>query len=200
MFTGIIEELGAVVDVADHRLRVACRTVSRESPVGASVAVNGVCLTVVERSDDCLAFDLSEETLSRTALGRLRSAHPVNLERSATLLTRLGGHLVQGHVDGVGRIAQIRETSGAREMAFEIPPVLMRYVVAKGSVALDGVSLTVARVAPPVLDVAFIPHTLAATTFGTRQRGDLVNVEVDVIAKYVEGLLHSGSGATGASG
>ena len=199
MFTGIVEELGSVLSVADRRVRVGCRTVTEGSGVGASIAVNGVCLTVVERSGDCLAFDLSEETIRRTTLGGLSPGDGVNLERPATLLTRLGGHLVQGHVDGVGRTVEIVQSGDGKEMTFEIPPSLMRYVLEKGSVALDGVSLTVAEASPTGFRVALIPHTLAVTTLGSMERGDPVNVEVDVIAKYVEGLLQRESRSTGAS-
>src|SRR6266511_3907171 len=160
MFTGIVEELGRVVELEGPRLRVRCRTAAQDSPVGASVAVNGVCLTVVGGDEESLAFDLSEETLDRTALGHLEPGDPVNLERPVTLLTRLGGHLVQGHVDGVGRVAQTRGSEVGMEMTFEVPAGLMPYIVEKGSIAVDGVSLTVAQVAPPGFEVALIPHTL----------------------------------------
>jgi riboflavin synthase len=189
MFTGIVEELGSVLELADGRLRVACRTVTVESPVGASVAVNGVCVTVVEHAQGCLGFDLSEETLRRSALGRLSPDDPVNLERSVTLATRLGGHLVQGHVDGVGEVISVDPEGDGVRMAFRVPDDLARYVVEKGSVAVDGVSLTAASVNASIFDVALIPHTLAATTLGTAAVGDLVNLEMDVFAKYVERLL-----------
>ena len=189
MFTGIVEELGRVRTLEGARLTVGCRTVVEGSPTGASVAVNGVCLTVIGGGDSSLSFDVSEETFGRTALSRLAPGDPVNLERSVTLLARLGGHLVQGHVDGVGRIAEIREAGDGREVAVAAPEGTMRYIVEKGSVALDGVSLTVARVERSGFAVALIPHTLAVTTLGTVSTGDPVNLEVDVIAKYVERLL-----------
>jgi riboflavin synthase len=186
MFTGIVEERGEVRTSSDRRLEVACRTVWRDSEIGASVAVNGVCLTVVERGEDCLAFDVSPETLARSSLRRLAGGHPVNLERPATLGTRLGGHLVQGHVDGVGEVTAVRDDgAGGAVVAVRIPSDLLRYVVEKGSITIDGVSLTVATLHDDGADVALIPHTLAVTTFGAARPGDPVNLEVDVIAKYV---------------
>jgi riboflavin synthase len=158
--------------------------------------VNGVCLTVVERASErgdepgaALAFDLSPETLSRSTLGDLRDGDPVNLERPVTLLTRMGGHLVQGHVDGVGDVEAVRPVEGGVEMAFSIPGELERYVVEKGSIAVDGVSLTVTGTGPGRFEVALIPHTLEATTLGARRPGDRVNLEVDIMSKYVESLL-----------
>ncbi|MFB3739049.1 MAG: riboflavin synthase [Candidatus Velamenicoccus archaeovorus] len=190
MFSGIVEERGTVSAVEPHRLVVGCRTVAADSEVGASVAVNGVCLTVVERTDVTLAFDVSEETRRRTALGRLSAGDPVNLERAVTLLTRLGGHLVQGHVDGVGEVTGFeRDGDGGAWLRVRVPPELRRYVVEKGSVAVDGVSLTVAAPPDEGFAVALIPHTLAATTLGETEVGDRVNIEVDVIAKYLERLV-----------
>jgi riboflavin synthase len=186
MFTGIVEERGEVRTASGHRLVVECRTVPADSGVGASVAVNGVCLTVVERTDDSLAFDLSPETLERSSLRRLGTGHPVNLERPATLSTRLGGHLVQGHVDGVGEVTAVdAEKGGGARITVRVPAGLLRYVVEKGSVTVDGVSLTVAGIAGDAIELALIPHTLAVTTLGTARPGDPVNLEVDVIAKYV---------------
>jgi riboflavin synthase len=190
MFTGIVEELGIVVQ-AGTRMTVACRKVLVDSEPASSLAVNGVCLTVVERDEveGTLAFDLSPETLARSSLGALAVRSPVNLERPVTLLTRLGGHLVQGHVDGVGTVAEVRPVATGVEMAFEVPAELRRYLVEKGSVAVDGVSLTVATVGEGRFGVALIPYTLEATTLGTANVGDRVNLEMDVVAKYVEGLV-----------
>jgi riboflavin synthase len=197
MFSGIVEELGNVAAVDDHRLAVTCSTVPTDSAIGASVAVNGVCLTVVERADDRLAFDVSAETLARTALGSLRPGAPVNLERPVTLATRLGGHLVQGHVDGVGRVVAVdRDATGGAALRIELPPELRRYVVHKGSIAVDGVSLTVAELHDDGVSIALIPHTLAVTTLGTAAPGDAVHLEVDVIAKYVERLAQAEAGRT----
>jgi riboflavin synthase len=190
MFTGIVEELGEVLTLDDHRLSVGCALVAEDSPIGASVAVNGVCLTVVRCSPADLAFDLSEETLARTSLRRLRAGHPVNLERPMTLSARLGGHLVQGHVDGVGEVlASEPDDAGGARLRVRIPDDLMRYVVEKGSVTIDGVSLTVAELHADGVTLALIPHTLGVTTLGSATKGDPVNLEMDVIAKYVERLL-----------
>lgn len=189
MFTGIVEERGVVVR-AGTRLEIRCRTVGQDSSAGSSVAVNGVCLTVTERRPDgeeaVLVFDVSPETVAQTALDRLRQGDPVNLERPVTLLSRLGGHLVQGHVDGVGEATAVRpDATGGARLAVRLPAELLGFVVEKGSIAFDGVSLTVAAVRGDQVEVALIPHTLAATTLGGTAVGDPVNVEVDVVAKYV---------------
>jgi riboflavin synthase len=169
---------------------VGCRTVTSDAEVGASVSVTGVCLTVVERSEVHLAFDVSEETLRRTSFARLAQGDPVNLERPLTLASRLGGHLVQGHVDGVGEVVEVAPgKDGAARVTIRAPKELRRYLVDKGSVCVDGVSLTVAALDGDTFAVALIPHTLAATTLGSARPKDPVNLEVDVIAKYVEALL-----------
>ena len=193
MFTGIVEEL-ARVRSSGSRLSVAANTVAVDSAPGASIAVNGVCLTVVERElsadgSGFITFDVSPETARRTSLGRLAPGDPVNLERPVTLFGRLGGHLVQGHVDGVGTVKDIREAGTGRNMAIELPKGLARYVVEKGSIAVDGVSLTVAAIGEGCFSVALVPYTLDATTLGIAGVGDPVNLEVDMLAKYVEGLL-----------
>jgi riboflavin synthase len=189
MFTGIVEEVGRVASLDPTRLTVSCEVVRRDAPVGASVAVNGTCLTVVA-GDGVLAFDLSEETLARTALRRLETGARVNLERPVTLAARLGGHLVQGHVDGVGEILGVEpDPAGGALLTVRVPSDLLRYVVEKGSIAVDGVSLTVAGIDEHDVSIALIPHTLAATTLGDTRPGDPVNLEVDVIAKYVERLM-----------
>jgi riboflavin synthase len=205
MFTGIVEERGVVVSRAGARLTVRCPTVSSDAVVGASVAVNGTCLTVVDRRADEVSFDLTEETLARTGLGRLAAGEAVNLERPATLSSRLGGHLVQGHVDGLGQVSAILpEGDGGARLSVRLPRHLLRYVVEQGSLALDGVSLTVAAVEEDVIEVALIPHTLRATSFGDLREGDPVNVEVDVVAKYVarnmESLLNGGDSGEHSAG
>jgi riboflavin synthase len=195
MFSGIVEELGEVRAVGDHRLEVACRTVRADGQVGASIAVDGVCLTVVDRGDQHLGFDVSEETFARTALGRLGPGSRVNLERPVTLAGRLGGHLVQGHVDGVGKVVAVTaDDGGGATLRVRIPDDLLRYVVHKGSIAVDGVSLTVAALHGDGISIALIPHTLIATTLGTARVGDPVHLEVDVIAKYVERLTQAHQG------
>ncbi|HEV8564033.1 MAG TPA: riboflavin synthase [Actinomycetota bacterium] len=190
MFTGIVEELGEVASLRSARLIVSCRVVPRDAEVGASVAVNGTCLTVVENTGDAIAFDLSDETVARTSLGRLGAGAPVNLERPVTLGTRLGGHLVQGHVDGVGEVVRIEpDAAGGVRLTLRVPQDLQRYVVEKGSITVDGVSLTVAALEGVDVTIALIPHTLAVTTLGSASPGDSVNLEVDVIAKYLERLM-----------
>jgi riboflavin synthase len=196
MFTGIVEELGTVREIRGRNLSVGCSRVASDSDVGSSVAVNGVCLTVVEREPDRLSFQLSEETLARTSLGRLSDGDGVNLERPLSLAGRLGGHLVQGHVDGVGTIDAIEPEEGGATLTVRLPQALARYVVEKGSISVDGVSLTVTETDRDRFSVALIPHTLQSTTLGTARAGTPVNLEVDVIAKYVEGMLHHASGGS----
>ncbi|MDQ2650361.1 MAG: riboflavin synthase [Actinomycetota bacterium] len=186
MFTGIVEELGTVASREGQRLRIAARTVLDDVTMGASIAVNGVCLTVVgwDAGDGWWEADVVDETYARTALGRLAPGHPVNLERPVRLSDRLGGHLVQGHVDGVGEIV-----TGAPDLRVRTEPSLLRYVVEKGSITIDGISLTVVLPLDDGFTVAVIPHTMEVTTLGHKGPGDLVNLEVDVTAKYVERLL-----------
>jgi riboflavin synthase len=190
MFTGIVEELGVVDGLRDHRLTVTCTTVPADSDVGSSIAVNGVCLTVVERTDVSLGFDLTGETLERSSLSRLRRGDRVNLERPVSLAARLGGHLVQGHVDGVGSVTSLApDEDGGATVRVRVPADLLRAMVEKGSVALDGVSLTIASLHDDGITIAVIPHTRAVTTFGSLRESDPVNIETDVLAKYVERLM-----------
>lgn len=184
MFTGIVEELGTVQSRVGGRLRIGARTVLDDVSTGASIAVNGVCLTVVAFGDDWWEADVVEETYARSALGSLEPGDPVNLERPVQVSDRLGGHIVQGHVDAVGVIAE-----AAPDLRVTIPDDLLRYVVEKGSITIDGVSLTVAAVHADGFSIAVIPHTAEVTTLGHKTVGDEVNIELDVIAKYVESLL-----------
>lgn len=198
MFTGIVEELGRVVSRDGGRIVVRCPIAASDSEIGDSLSIEGVCLTVVDLEGDEVSFDISEETFDRTSLGALDAGDPVNVERPATLASRLGGHLVQGHVDGVARVTVAQpEAEGGVRLSVRLPAHLVRFVVEKGSITLDGVSLTVAALRGDEIDVALIPHTLAATTLGTTRVGDPVNLEVDVIAKYVaknmESLLADGA-------
>jgi riboflavin synthase len=194
MFTGIVEELGTVRSVErigdGARVQIAATRVLDDAAIGASIALNGCCLTVVELGEGGFAADAVTETLRRTALGGLRPGDPVNLERPVRLADRLGGHLVQGHVDAVGALrASEPNADGSRRMEFSAPATLLRYVVEKGSITVDGISLTVAATLDDGFAVAVIPHTLAVTTLGTKLVGDPVNLEVDILAKYVERLL-----------
>jgi|SRR5215469_1675801 len=193
MFTGIVEELGTVaglVDLGDAaRICVRGPLVTADAASGDSIAVNGVCLTVVDVEDGAFTADVMRETLDRSSLGGLAEGDPVNLERAATLATRLGGHLVQGHVDGVGEIRG-RQPGGQWEIVtVALPPGLSRYVVEKGSITVDGVSLTVTAVDADSFSVSLIPTTLKVTTLGGKGVGEPVNLEVDVVAKYVEKMV-----------
>jgi len=194
VFTGIIEELGSVRTIdrreGGARLEIAASTVLADVRAGDSIAVNGCCLTVVDRGDGWWAADAVIETLERTALGSLERDDRVNLERPLRLSDHLGGHLVQGHVDAVGHVAaRTPLADGSTRFTFSAPPDVLRYVVEKGSVAIDGISLTVAALGDDAFDVAVIPHTLAVTTLGHKDLGAAVNLEADLIAKYVERLL-----------
>lgn len=189
MFTGIVEELGQVVQREPDRLAVQGRLVTSDARPGDSIAVDGVCLTVVTVADGRFTADVMAETWARTALARLAAGDRVNLERAATATSRLGGHLVQGHVDGVGTIRARTEGARWHDLRVELPDGLSRYLVEKGSVAVDGVSLTVTGVGADWFDVSLVPTTLELTTLGRKQVGDPVNLEVDVIAKYVEKLV-----------
>jgi riboflavin synthase len=197
MFTGLVEALGTVcrleTEGAGRQLTIAVPSFSAELTVGQSVAVNGTCLTVVEQADDTCRFQVGPETLHRTNLGELRPGHRVNLERALRLSDRLGGHLVQGHIDGLGRVAE-RTRQGDWELIwFACPEELAAQMVPKGSVAVDGVSLTLVDVAADHFSVALIPHTLAHTTLGFKQPGASVNLETDLLAKYVWKCLRDGS-------
>ena len=193
MFTGIVEEMGTVIDVeptgGGSRLRLAAKVVLEDVEVGASIAHNGVCLTVTAVEQGAYWVEAVAETLDRSALGDLESGMRVNLERPLRLSDRLGGHLVQGHVDGVGTVASVTADGDSRRLRFEAGPGVLRYVVEKGSITVDGVSLTVTAVDDAGFEVAVIPHTATETTLGLRRAGDRVNLEVDLIAKYVEKLV-----------
>jgi riboflavin synthase len=196
MFTGLVEELGRVRAVVPRhdgaRIEIEATKVLDDVEVGDSIAVNGCCLTVAERGSGWWAADAVAETLVRTSLGTLADGDPVNLERPLRLADRLGGHLVQGHVDAVGRLRARRPLpDGSAEVEIDAPPAVRRYLVEKGSVAVDGISLTVVVVTDEGFSVAVIPHTLAVTTLGTKQPGDPVNLEADVLAKHVERLIES---------
>ena len=193
MFTGIVEELGEIValerDGDSARLTVRGPLVVSDAVHGASIAVNGVCLTVVDVKDDAFTVDVMKETLDRSALAALEAGSPVNLERPVRVADRLGGHIVQGHVDGVGWIVSREPGDRWDVVTVGLPADLARYVVDKGSITVDGISLTVVEARDDAFTIALIPTTLELTTLGRKQAGDPVNLEVDVVAKYVERLI-----------
>ncbi len=189
MFTGIIEELGTVIS-AGTRLVIECRTVLSDASEGSSIAVNGVCLTALDLTAQSFAADLAPETLSRTNLGDLVPGARVNLERPVTPVTRLSGHIVQGHIDATAVLTALdQRTDGNWWLKLQIPAALDRYLVHKGSIAIDGISLTIAALDGPELGVAIIPHTYTHTTLRQAKPGTRLNIEVDVLAKHVEKLL-----------
>ncbi len=196
MFTGIIEEIGAVEAIDQHktgaRLLVKCARVLSDLTLGASIAVNGVCLTAVDIRTDGFSADLAPETLSRSNLGSLGPGDLVNLERPLSLQTRLSGHIVEGHVDGTGLLEELRELGGGNyEVAVKVSADLDKFLVYKGSIAIDGISLTVASVQDRQVRVAIIPHTWKATNLHRRKTGDRVNIECDLLAKHLDKLLAS---------
>ncbi|MDP9436222.1 MAG: riboflavin synthase [Actinomycetota bacterium] len=196
MFTGIVEELGQVVAVEPlpdaARLVVRGPIVTSDARHGDSISVNGVCLTVVDAVDGTFRADVMAETLRRSSLGALAPGSPVNLERAVRLQDRLGGHVVQGHVDATGTVAAVTPDAHWTVVRVTLPGTVARYVVEKGSISVDGVSLTISAVGPDWFEVSLIPTTLGLTTLGSRAAGDPVNLEVDVLAKYVERLLQVG--------
>ncbi|MBZ5733869.1 riboflavin synthase [Nocardioides sp. TRM66260-LWL] len=193
MFTGLVEELGTVAAIEPQgdalRLTIRATTVLEDAGLGDSIAVNGCCLTVAERTDDTWTADVMQETLDKTSLAGIAPGDRVNLERAVTAGTRLGGHIVQGHVDGVGEIVRRSPSEHWEVVEITLPPHLARYLVDKGSVTVDGTSLTVVEAGAESFTISLIPETLARTTLGLKQPGERVNLEVDVIAKYVEKLL-----------
>lgn len=197
MFTGLVETMGRVARAEPHDggLRLGLETGALAEPLalGESVAVNGCCLTVVERTATTCALDVVPESLSRTTLGALQVGDPVNLERALRLDQRLGGHLMQGHVDGVAEILEVRPEGDGRRLVLALPPELERFVAAKGSLAVDGTSLTVATVRAHACELALIPHTLQVTISGHYRAGTRVNLEVDLLARYLARLLESAS-------
>jgi riboflavin synthase len=201
MFTGLIEDVGKLQSIerrgSSARLTLATSLPSAEFKLGDSVAVNGVCLTVTHNNSPSLAFDVSPETLDKSGLGKLSPGAPVNLERAMRLTDRLGGHIVTGHIDCVATVSGRREESGNIIFSFILPPDKCRYIIEKGSVAIDGISLTVNSVTEDSFSVNIIPHTADMTTLSARKPGDTVNIETDIVGKYVERLFpNSGAGST----
>ena len=197
MFTGIVEETGGITamdkTLAGTRMTILASTIMGDLRIGDSVSVNGICLTVVARSEHDFSVDVSPETLSVTTLGQVGPGAPVNLERAMKLSERIGGHLVAGHVDGVGTVRSRHQEGNAIVFTIEAPPEVLRYCVVKGSVTVDGISLTINDVSERGFSVAIIPHTAKTTTLGLKQMKDVVNLEADLIGKYVERLLQERS-------
>ena len=197
MFTGIVEEMGAVISLdktlAGTRMTILASTVMGDLKIGDSVSVNGICLTVVSKSERNFVVEVSPETLSVTTLGRVTAGAPVNLERPMKLNERIGGHLVAGHVDGVGTIRSRHQEGNTIFFTIEAPSEILRYCVTKGSITIDGVSLTINKVGDHSFSIAIIPHTAKVTTLGLKQINDTVNLESDLIGKYVERLLQERS-------
>jgi len=193
MFTGLVEEVGRItaheLRGTSARLSVGCVAVLDDLPIGASIALDGCCVTVTDVDDEGFSVDLMAETLRVTSLGDLAVGVHVNLERAMSAQSRFGGHLVQGHVDAVGIVAGVEDVPGTRFLSVDVPEGLDRYLVAKGSITLSGVSLTIASLEGSTVTIGLIPHTLASTTLGERVAGDRINLEVDVVAKYVERML-----------
>ena len=188
MFTGIVEELGTIRQASAGQLTISADKVLEGSQLGDSIAVNGTCLTITQIEKDSFSVEVMPETLRRTNLGQFRSGHQVNLERALSLGARLGGHLVQGHVDATGRVLMLIPEADALQVRYWAPPEVMRYIVSKGFIAVDGVSLTVVDCDAAFFQVALVGFTREHTNLAQRRPGDLVNLEVDIIAKYVERL------------
>jgi riboflavin synthase len=203
MFTGLVEEVGRIEAIearADgRRFRIGATAVLDGAKVGDSISINGCCLTIVDLESGAFSAEAVPETLSRTTLGACETGESVNLERAVRFGDRMGGHLVQGHVDGVGEVRRVEIEGSGRRVAVAVPPALTRYVAEKGSIAIDGVSLTVAALLPGAFEIAYIPHTLAATVAAGYAPGRRVNLEVDLIARYLARLTDAALGGEGNS-
>ncbi len=200
MFTGLVEEVGTIRMLArgaGAQIRIDAPVVSQGAAIGDSISINGVCLTITTMNGSELSFDAVEETLSKTSLGRLRPGDPVNLERAMSPNRLFGGHFVLGHVDGPGTITRFDQRPGAATLAISAHEDVIRYIVSKGSIAIDGISLTVARVYGDTFEIALIPHTIASTNLVSKRPGDIVNLEADIIGKYVEKFVTARSGGKG---
>ena len=199
MFTGIIEETGKIKTVTQNKITVEANVVTKETKQGDSIAVNGVCLTVTNIGANFFDADMSPETLKVTTLGNLRAGSAVNLERAVQVGSRLGGHIVSGHVDGLGRVKYIKKERDFYNFAVELPSELSKYVVKKGSITVNGISLTVAEMNNNIVNIAVIPHTFENTALKSLQAGEYVNIETDILAKYVEKILSTSDNRAGIS-
>lgn len=200
MFTGIIEEIGIVKEfnksVNNAFIKIGCEKILQDIKIGDSIAIDGICQTVIEFDKTSFSAQISSETLNITTFSTIKTNNKVNLERALTLNTRLGGHLVSGHVDGLAKLSSIQKTSDFYTLKFELPENLTKYVAKKGSVAINGISLTVADILNKTFSVAIIPHTFENTCLKNLQIGDFVNIETDILAKYVEKILSTGNNKT----
>ena len=196
MFTGIIEELGTILQIGADKITIEGQVIFADLKLGDSVAVNGVCLTASDITGHVFTAEIMPETLSRTALSALRPSNRVNLERALSASGRFGGHMVTGHIDGTGKITAIRPDSNAHWVQITAGPNILRYIIEKGSIAIDGISLTIARVDHGSFAVSIIPHTAGMTTLLSKRPGDLVNLEIDILGKYIEKLLIPGISIT----
>lgn len=196
MFTGIIEELGTVETVKSGNITIKCSKVTEDAEIGDSISVDGVCLTVTKFSENGFSADISQETRNVSTLSSLRCGDKVNLERALTLSERIGGHIVSGHIDAVGKIVEIKQDGEFYNVAFELPSEYEKYVIRKGSIAVNGISLTVADVSENRIKTAVIPHTFSNTSLSVANVGDYVNLEFDIISKYVEKFLLSKDNST----
>ena len=196
MFAGIVAEVGTIVEIGDGGIRVSAPAAVGRTGVGGSIAVNGVCLTAATLDEGGFTADVMPETLRRTALGRLAAGSPVNLEPALAFGDEVGGHLVQGHVDGIGRVVDVRDEGNARWLTIEVPAEVRPYCVIKGSIAIDGTSLTIARVEADRIAVSLIPHTLEHTIASGYASGSEVNLEADILAKYVASYVAQRDGST----
>lgn len=189
MFTGIIEETGKIHSITSEKIIIECGIILEDSKIGDSIAVNGACLTISDLSDKSFTADISPETVRITSLGKLRAGDYVNLERAMLANGRFGGHIVSGHVDGLGKLLAIKPCKDFYELKVELNPQQEKYVVKKGSIAINGISLTIANIEKNIITLAIIPHTLKNTNLKFLEVGDIVNIEVDMIAKYIEKFL-----------
>lgn len=199
MFTGIIEEVGRVRQIGGGVLSIDAQRVLEDVQLGDSICVNGICLTVTSFDARHFTADVMPETIRRTSLAELKKGSPVNLERALTLASRLGGHIVSGHIDGTGEVLSLKQEGNAVLLNIQATPALLRYIVEKGSVAIDGISLTVAAVGDSDFTVSLIPHTLQSTNLHTKKKGSHVNIETDIVGKYIERLLMGGSSSLGSN-
>lgn len=189
MFTGIIEELGKILNITSNKILVECVTVIQNTNIGDSIAVNGVCLTVTDITSKTFTADISQETLKITTLKNLKTGDFVNLERAMTANGRFGGHIVSGHIDGIGKIVNIQNKKNFYDLTIELNYQEAKYSVKKGSITINGISLTIANISENIINIAIIPHTYENTNLKTLKNGDLINIEVDIIAKYIEKFL-----------